>query len=232
MIQWKKIAGTVLGYFRIGLSGPRLKASGSNLLVRNPGDSADAEITASKANISGNDLVLNSDAASTGADWKYTFSRPSSGMSADKQFVPPAAYGTSGQFMRGNGDGTYSMADAGDTTLCDKVNQTDVAYGDSSPISMLTIGTGNFVPRVKVIVDEAFDGTTPTLSIGINGGSSSKYMATTDVDLTAVGSYEVEPDQAITGGSEDIEAYLSIGGSPSQGAARILFFYVDPADTP
>ena len=52
MAWWSNIAGTVTGYLRLGLSGVRLKNSAGNLLVRNAGDSADAEITASKINIS------------------------------------------------------------------------------------------------------------------------------------------------------------------------------------
>ena len=41
---WINLAGTVLGYFRLGIAGPRLKDSSGSLLIRNPGDSADAVI--------------------------------------------------------------------------------------------------------------------------------------------------------------------------------------------
>ena len=47
------LAGTLGGFFRLGLSGVRLKNNAGNLAVRNSGDrvvpGADAEITAAKA---------------------------------------------------------------------------------------------------------------------------------------------------------------------------------------
>ena len=44
MAFWSDAAGTVLGYFRLGTTGPRLKDSSGSLLVRNAGDSADAVV--------------------------------------------------------------------------------------------------------------------------------------------------------------------------------------------
>ena len=44
MSIWSDAAGTVLGYFRLGIAGPRLKDSSGSLLVRNPADSADAVV--------------------------------------------------------------------------------------------------------------------------------------------------------------------------------------------
>lgn len=44
MSIWSNTAGTVLSYFRLGLAGPRLKDSSGSLLVRNPGDTADAVV--------------------------------------------------------------------------------------------------------------------------------------------------------------------------------------------
>lgn len=48
--NWRDIAGSVLGYFRLGLTGPRLKNSSGTLAVRNAGDSADAAVTAASLN--------------------------------------------------------------------------------------------------------------------------------------------------------------------------------------
>lgn len=44
MAKWSNLAGTLLGYIRIGLNGVRLKNSSGNLVVRNAGDSADAVV--------------------------------------------------------------------------------------------------------------------------------------------------------------------------------------------
>lgn len=42
--KWTNLAGTVLGYIRLGLSGVRLKNSSGSLSVRNATDSADAQV--------------------------------------------------------------------------------------------------------------------------------------------------------------------------------------------
>lgn len=47
MAGWSNLAGTVLGYMRLGLTGPRLKNDAGGLSVRNAGDTADAPLTAS-----------------------------------------------------------------------------------------------------------------------------------------------------------------------------------------
>ena len=44
MAWWSNIAGTALGYFRLGLSGVRIKDSSGVLAVRDAGDTADAKI--------------------------------------------------------------------------------------------------------------------------------------------------------------------------------------------
>ena len=44
MALWSNLAGTVLGYFRLGLTGVRLKNSAGELAVRTAGDTADAKV--------------------------------------------------------------------------------------------------------------------------------------------------------------------------------------------
>ena len=44
MAVWFNLAGTVLGYIRLGVSGVRIKNSAGSLSVRNAGDSADAVV--------------------------------------------------------------------------------------------------------------------------------------------------------------------------------------------
>jgi hypothetical protein len=51
--KWSNLAGTALGYLRLGFTGVRLKSVGGNLAVRNAGDSADAGLTVSNLNATG-----------------------------------------------------------------------------------------------------------------------------------------------------------------------------------
>ena len=96
---FKDLLGTTKAYFKIGLTGVRLKNSSGNLIVRNTDDTADATVTADTVNVSGNNLVLNSDSASTGDDWKITIVRPATGMTADTVLTLPIDDGTAGQVL-------------------------------------------------------------------------------------------------------------------------------------
>ena len=119
-MRFTDLAGTLGGFFRLGLSGVRLKNNAGNLAVRNSGDTADAEITAAKANISGDGLQLNADAANTGADWPYTVQRPATGMAAAQSITLPANAGTAGQVLSTDGTGITSWVSAADTSACRK----------------------------------------------------------------------------------------------------------------
>ncbi|MGH9894515.1 MAG: hypothetical protein ACREA0_21540, partial [bacterium] len=140
MALWQDLAGTLGAYIKVGLSGVRLKNSSGHLLVRNSGDSADAEITASKVKVSGEILEINSDAAGSGADWKYSLQRPASGMGAAVVLTLPVDDGTPDQVLKTDGSGVLSWVSAGNTALAKKVDTTTLAFNSSSPLAMFTTG--------------------------------------------------------------------------------------------
>lgn len=226
-LSWLDIVGTVKGYIRLGLAGVRLKNSSGNLLVRNAGDSADAEATVSKLNVSGNVVVINSDAAGSGADWLMTLQRPSSGMTAAVTFTLPPDDGTPSQVLQTDGSGVLTWVAAGSTASSDKKDSTALTFGDSSPISMFSTGSGDVLEYYEVIIDTAFDGT-PTLSIGV-AGTVSKYVGATEVDLTmpATTAFIIRPNLPAQG----IEALIAtyVAGSATVGAARIITHYATPS---
>lgn len=222
------LLGTTKAFFKIGgNTGVRLKNDGGDLAVRNTGDSADAEITTSRVNISGEDIVLNSDSAGAGADWKITIQRPTSGMTADVTLTLPVDDGTAGQALSTDGNGVLSWVSAGDTSLADKLNSTALAFGSSSPVAMFSTGASDIVDYIDVVIDTPFDGT-PAVSIGITG-TTSKYAGTTDIDLTAAAgtSFQIHPNLAAQGAEALIATYSS--GGASVGAARIIVHYATPA---
>lgn len=226
-VQWiSDLAGTALSYFRIGLSGVRLKNSSGNLLVRNPGDSADAEVTASKVKVSGDLMELNSDAAAAGADWKYTLQRPTSGMTAAVTLTFPPNDGTAGQVMVTDGSGNMTFESAGNTAPCQTTDVTALAFGTASPVAMFTKPDEATISEIRVIIDTAFDGT-PSMSVGI-AGTTSKYMASTQVDLTAAAAtvFVVHPGLPAAA-DEDLIITYSAGGAAA-GAARIEVDYAVP----
>lgn len=224
---WQDLFGTLKDNLRLGLLGVRLKNSSGHLLVRNTGDSADAELTASKVKISGEILEINSDAAGSGADWKFTIQRPTSGMGAAVVLTLPVDDGTPNQVLATDGSGVLSWISAASTASSTKTDTTSLAFGTTSPLAMFSTGAADIIDEVQVVVDTAFDGT-PSLSIGVSG-TTSKYMATSEVDLTqaATTSFRVHPSLPAAG----IEALIAtyVAGSATVGAARVLVKYSTPS---
>lgn len=225
MSMFSDLLGTLRGSFRIGLGGVRLKNSSGNLQVRNSADSADAELTTAKINVTGADAVLDSDGNA------LTLSR-NAAQSGGLQVILPAAKATDGQVLAqkaGTGAGIieFEFVDAGATASSGKIDTTSIAFGSSSPVAMFTTGAGDIIEKIQVVIDTPFDGT-PSMSVGI-AGTVSKYLAATDVDLTAASGmvFEVHPGLDAQG-IEDLIATYSAGGA-TVGSARILVTFATPA---
>jgi hypothetical protein len=229
MSLFSDLLGTTKNFFKLGLTGVRLKNSGGNLIVRNNGDSADAEITTSQLNNSGDGIVINSDAAGSGNDWLFNFQR-NPVQTADLTLQVPPAKGTDGHVLRqkaGTASGVLELelAAAGTTSQCESVDTTSLAFGSSSPVTMFTLPAGAIVTKVQCVIDTAFDDS-PTASVGVSG-TASKYMSTGDLDLTAAAGtvFEVTPGLAA---AADALIITYSAGSSSVGAARFLVYYSVP----
>lgn len=214
--------GTALTAFKIGIgaAGIRLKTITGGFAVRNHDDSADAALTASQVKVSGNSLELNSDAAGAGDDWKMTLARAATGMTADVTITLPVDDGTAGQVLQTDGSGNTSWVSAASTADSVKQDDTTLAFGDTSPVAMFTKEASAHFWIFTIDVRTAFNGTAPTVSIGI-AGSTSKYVPATAIDLKTVGIYEFDASSvAIEAGTEAIIATYSADSS-SAGSAII-----------
>lgn len=226
-----KLRGTISTLFQIGLAGLNLKFTGGKLRIRSADDSADAELVASKLSASGDDIVLNEDAAGSGADWLYTIRRPSSGMSEARVVKFPAGNPAPGQAMYVQ-DYTAGVVTLDWLTIAagnDKIitDTTSLAFGSSSPVAMFTLPANAVVEYIRCIVDTAFNGTAPTASIGVSG-TTSKYMAATELDLKTVGVYEVDPGLTADG-TTNAMIITYAADSSSAGAARFIVAYSIPS---
>lgn len=220
--------GTTKAFFKIGgTTGVRLKNSSGNLLIRNTGDSADANVTAALVSVSGDVLEINSDAAGAAADWKYTIQRPAAGMTAAVVLTLPVDDGTANQVLQTDGNGILGWASAASTASSDKIDTTSLAFGTASPVAMFTTGAADIIDYIEVVIDTAFDGTA-SASVGI-AGLTSKYAGTTDLDLTAAGGtvFQIHPGIAAAGAESLIITYTA--GGASAGAARFLVHFATPA---
>lgn len=221
------LLGTTKSYFKVGIAGVRLKDSSGNLVIRNNADGADAAVTASKVNVSGDVIDINSDAADTAADWKYTIQRPAAGMTAAVTLTLPVDDGTASQVLSTDGSGVLSWVSAGSTSALDHVDTTSLAFGSASPVAMFSTGANDVIEYIEVIVDTPFDGT-PTASVGVVG-TTSKYSGTTDIDLTAAATtkFVIHPGISAAGAEALIITYAA--GGATVGAARFLVHYSTPA---
>jgi hypothetical protein len=227
MGYFSDLLGTTAAALRIGVTGLNVKSVSGKLRVRNTADSADAPLVGSVVAASGDSIEINEDAAGTGADRKYTLSRPVAGMTTDVSLTLPTSIGAANQVLSDNGSGQLvwqTVASGADKGVTDN---TALSFGSASPVSMFNLPANAVVKTVTVVVDTPFNGT-PSLSIGITG-TTSKYMPATGVDLTAAAkvSFDAHPDEPPVGGIEALIATYSAGGA-TVGSARILVDYVVP----
>ncbi len=224
---WKDIIGTTKEMFQIAIGGVKLGNSSGNLTVKDNAG-ADSDITVKKAFLSGDELEINSDAAGTGADWKYVLARPATGMTEAVTLTLPTTNGSPNQALVTDGDGNLSFASVGSSAQCLNVDSTDLFFDSASPVTMFTPPEGAYIEFVRVIIDTPFDGSAPSLSVGISGALS-KYMASTQVNLkgNAKDIFEVCPAEGAISGSTPLIATYVASGSTS-GAARIEVGYSIP----
>lgn len=219
------LKGTTENIFRVGTHA--WKGITGGIAARNSADSADEKVQASQFEATGNTgLIINSDSAGTGADWKITLNRPSSGMTADYTLTLPVDDGSPSQVLQTDGSGNLTWASTGSTADCVKVDTTSLAFGTSSPLTLFTTPANAIIHKVQVIIDTPFNGTA-TVTVGISG-TTSKYMGASQNVLqgTAEDIYESNPGK--TAASEALIATYAAGGA-SAGAARILVHYSVPA---
>lgn len=214
MASWLKIVGTQVSNFRLGLLGVRLKDNSGSLDVRNTGDTAFSGVTAEDVTIFNNTAGFGN-TIQTGAT-----------QAANYTYTLPLDDGSPAQVLSTDGSGVLSWVSASSTASCWSVDSTSFAFGSSSPISMFTLPANAVISSVIVIVDTAFDGT-PTMSVGVNGGSASKYVSTGDVNLLVADRYEV-PNQSIPVGTTEALEITYAAGSATVGAGRVLVTYAVP----
>lgn len=232
MGYFSNLLGTLSSKFQLGKGGPQLKANGGAIESRNAADSAYAAIRASLAQIYGDDIELNAGAAGAGSDWKLTIRR-GDGQTEHLIVKIPATTPTSGQVLAVDTVAAgvvtlyYMNVAGGDDAV--KLDVTDLAFGDASPVAMFTLPANGEATDMEVVILTSFDGA-PSLSVGVTG-TLSKFMATSDIDLTAPAGtvFHVKLGLAAEGAPQDLIATY-VQGAATVGAARIRTYYSpDPA---
>lgn len=232
MGRFADLIGVLGGKLQLGLGGAQVKNNSGTVEARNASDNAYAQMRMLLAAITGDSIVLNEQASESGDSWKFTLSRPGTGMTHDLEVVMPPGDPSVNQAMTvasfaGNVIKMQWTTIAGGAEKL-VVDTTTLAFGSTSPVAMYTAPANAVHTMFQVIIDTAFNGT-PSLSIGVSG-TPSKYLSSTQVDLTAAAGtiFEVCPGVAANGSTENVIAtYAAVGASA--GSARILAYYAVPA---
>lgn len=234
VLNYERINGVQNTTFRLAATSA---AATSVVMVNNSGGltvqdatTASTSVTASQFDTTSNTgLVINSDAAGSGADWKFTLSRPAAGMTANTTWTVPVDNGSPNNVLMTDGSGNlfWSNSAAGAT---DVTQTTSLAFGSTSPVVMFTLPADAIILSVVVVVDTAFDGTgpVPSMSVGV-AATPSKYVGSGDVDLTVAAGWSVFPNLPADASSEDLIITFVAGGGATAGAARVLVSYCVPA---
>ncbi|MEY2653570.1 MAG: hypothetical protein RLZZ524_598 [Pseudomonadota bacterium] len=208
------LVGTLKSSLRI--AGIRLKnVSDTVLRARNKADTQDVGLGAASM-----DLRL---PAGTNRVRLAIGSEPA----ADLEYKLPVADGATDQALVTDGAGQTSWKTVGTGANQVKADTETIAFGTSSPVTILTPPASCTIKRVTVEVETAFDGTAPNLSVGVSG-TPARYMATTENDLKTLGIYEVMPEYEEDGTPEAIIVTFNADSS-SAGSCRVCVEYANPA---
>lgn len=96
-------------------------------------------------------------------------------------------------------------------------------WGDATPKNLLTVTAGKLIEKVAVYVVEAFDGTSPALTVG-DAGDTDRLMTAGQVDPAAAGTYEVRPNHQY-GTDTVITLSITPGSGASAGSGLVAIEY-------
>lgn len=214
MSAWNKIIGTQTGRFILGFLGVQIKNEAGDLAVRTNDDTAYAPISVAETNhvdnVSGNRITI----------------VPPASLAGDYTLTLPADDGSPAQVLTTDGSGVLSWTTSSVGGNSWVVDSTDFTFGSGATVPAFTLPANAVVDTVSIVVDTPFDGT-PTLSVGVNGGSASKYAGSGDSLLSLGDRFDIPNQSTANVASEDLELAFSAGGA-TVGAGRVLITYAIP----
>jgi hypothetical protein len=126
------------------------------------------------------------------------------------------------------GNGVFAAAPTGGGNVATdywRTTSKTFTYSSNSTISLITLPGSATVDKVTVIVDTAFNGSSPGATVGRSfGGTGLEYVSTGDVDLKTVDRYDLPCQIAPTGNTFDIVINYTASSSTA-GSARVLITY-------
>ena len=121
------------------------------------------------------------------------------------------------------GDGTSS------STGVERVVALSFAFGSSATIDSTTsIPEGSVITRVETAVTTAFNGTSPTVAVVINGSTPLTVMTTSENNLKIANQYETLEMKAVEAVNAGTVRLNYTASSSSAGAGKTYVFYSTP----
>ncbi len=180
-----RLVRTLSSYFRFGAV--RLKDNSGVVQLRDATDSSFADGGVNKIRVYGTNASNSVNLAVAG------------GLGASLTLTLPSADGATGAALTTDGAGTLSFTSLNAVGI--NVQTEAFTEATSSPLTIFTPPANATILRVIVKITAAAAGGSPTLDVGVSG-TVGLYMANTDIDVSTVGTYTVEPN-------------ANVGGSPS-----------------
>lgn len=212
-------------------SGPILKVTSGNFEITNAAGTADVSLTALTLNLSGTvgQIVLNAAATESGASWKTVIQNATSGQTIDWTLSLPPTAGSPGQVLQTDGSGNSTWASAASTTACLTYVTHTIHFNDTSPEAFFTLPANATVREIDINVTTVWNGTSPSISLGVSG-TPSKFMPSTNVDLTVVGGYTTTACKylATVGTTQALIITFAPGTGGTTGVAIVTLAYTVP----
>jgi len=214
---WLNIVGVIGNTLQFNFTGPKVTGSSTDTLTVNSASDGDGKVVSANMNVENLEVY-------DGAARKTTVTMATGG-AGDLTLVLPNSDGDSGNALTTDGSGNLSWTDM--DSVCAKMLMLN--WDDGASQSLAAAAAGRYIDKISVKVTTAFDGTTPGIDIGISG-TTDKYVDTTEIDLTTLGTYVIDVSN-YESGSEEILATFTAGGGASAGVAEITLVQSFPSVT-
>lgn len=125
--------------------------------------------------------------------------------------------------------GTWTLKGDGTGAASGSVQTIEISYTNSDTggkSSTTSIADGARVLRTRNVVTTIFNNS-PTLTVIVDGTSDETILATADSDLTTVGEYHRNDTHDITSSTAG-PVTVTVGGTPSAGAGKVIVEYASP----
>ncbi len=216
---WKKIQGIVNGYLKIGFFGPMLKKNSADNdqldIVGNNGTS-DAKVNVNTAKVKTIEVF--------DADNSHKTVITQTDITTDIVLKLPVTGGNEGDSLSMGPSGQMLWTGGGDAADVSCSTKT-INYNTSSPDNLINMPDNYMVKNVALTVITPFDGTAPTISLGI-AGDVQKFVEEADVDLTNAGAYLIDVELTEASAAQMI-ATIAPDGSTT-GSVEIVISGVVP----